>query len=105
MHVSSSQKELVEKFNAMCIQEQQPASSDDESKQIEALTQNIPFRKQVRQQMRMQGMRGGMRGMRPGSARRLQGPYGRMGGLHQGPLGGMGPRQARGPHGGRRNLE
>merc|ERR1712146_716685 len=66
------------------------------------LVQNIPFRKQVRQQMRMQGMRGGMRGMRPGSARRFQG---RMGGLHQGPLGGMGPRQARGPLGGRRNLE
>jgi hypothetical protein len=53
MHVSSSPKELVEKFNALSIQEQQPASSDDESNKVDALVQHIPFRKQLRQQMRM----------------------------------------------------
>jgi len=46
---ASTSNELVEKLQAMSIEEQQPvsSSSDDESK-VEALVQKIAFKKQVR---------------------------------------------------------
>jgi hypothetical protein len=46
---ASTSNELVEKLQAMSIEEQQPASSDDESKEkVEALVQKNGFRKQFR---------------------------------------------------------